>query len=136
MTTPPLAFMPRAVDPKKRTTTSDPKSASRVLMVSTGRCNFANERVHYPSCMIAGAYKEDRNSELEITFTDVGGLDEANATKKVTQGSKIPFEPEDPHAGYLVKPKTMWSHRTCWPTLRGTSGVEDPQVGYLINNKK
>ncbi|KAF3191824.1 hypothetical protein TWF225_001039 [Orbilia oligospora] len=52
--------------------------------------------------MIAGAYKEDRNSELEITFTGVGGLDEANATKKVTQGSKIPFEPEDPHAGYLV----------------------------------
>ncbi|KAF3207440.1 hypothetical protein TWF191_001017 [Orbilia oligospora] len=78
---------------------------------------------------IAGAYKEDRNSKPEITIPGVGGLDEANATKKVAQGSKIPFEPEDPHVGYLVKPKTLWSHRTFWPTLGETSGVEDPQAG-------
>ncbi|KAF3191546.1 ubiquitin-like with PHD and RING finger domains 2 [Orbilia oligospora] len=44
------------------------------------------------SLIIAGAYKEDRNSELEITFTGVGGFDEANATKKVAQGSKLSID--------------------------------------------
>ncbi|KAF3154036.1 ubiquitin-like with PHD and RING finger domains 2 [Orbilia oligospora] len=44
------------------------------------------------SLIIAGAYKEDRNSELEINFTGVGGLDEANATKKVAQGSKLSID--------------------------------------------
>ncbi|KAF3154037.1 hypothetical protein TWF569_000874 [Orbilia oligospora] len=46
MTTPPLAFMSRAVDPKKRTTTSDPKSASRVLM---GQPIVASKREFSPS---------------------------------------------------------------------------------------
>ncbi|KAF3315570.1 hypothetical protein TWF173_003484 [Orbilia oligospora] len=44
------------------------------------------------SLIIAGAYKEDRNSGLEITFTGVGGQDEANATKKVAQGSKLSID--------------------------------------------